>query len=69
MKKVKWILPTMLVMALAVLVLGVTSCTKSEHEHSGGSAAARYTCPMHPEVVQDKAGKCPKCGMELVEKH
>ncbi len=27
-----------------------------------------YTCPMHPEVVMDKPGKCPKCGMTLVEK-
>lgn len=26
----------------------------------------KYTCPMHPEVVQDKPGKCPKCGMDLV---
>ena len=25
-----------------------------------------YTCPMHPEVVQDKPGNCPKCGMNLV---
>lgn len=24
-----------------------------------------YTCPMHPEVVQTKPGKCPKCGMSL----
>jgi hypothetical protein len=27
-----------------------------------------YTCPMHPEVVFDKAGTCPKCGMKLVVK-
>ena len=27
-----------------------------------------YTCPMHPEVQMDKPGKCPKCGMQLVEK-
>ena len=27
-----------------------------------------YTCTMHPEVVSDKAGKCPKCGMDLVQK-
>jgi len=25
-----------------------------------------YTCPMHPEVVQDTPGNCPKCGMTLV---
>ena len=27
-----------------------------------------YTCPMHPDVALDKAGKCPKCGSEMVEK-
>jgi CopA family copper-resistance protein len=27
-----------------------------------------YTCVMHPEVQQDKPGKCPKCGMTLVKK-
>ncbi len=25
-----------------------------------------YTCPMHPEVVSDKPGNCPKCGMVLM---
>jgi len=25
-----------------------------------------YSCPMHPDVIMDKAGKCPKCGMDLV---
>ena len=24
-----------------------------------------YTCPMHPEIVQDRPGNCPKCGMSL----
>lgn len=24
-----------------------------------------YTCPMHPEILQDKPGDCPKCGMRL----
>jgi Cu+-exporting ATPase len=31
------------------------------HTIEGGG----YTCPMHPEVVQDKPGSCPKCGMAL----
>ena len=25
----------------------------------------KYTCPMHPQIVQDKAGNCPLCGMPL----
>ncbi len=25
----------------------------------------RYTCPMHPEIVQLGPGSCPKCGMAL----
>src|SRR5208283_5839245 len=25
----------------------------------------RYTCPMHPEIVQIGPGACPKCGMAL----
>ena len=24
-----------------------------------------YTCPMHPEIVQDEPGSCPICGMAL----
>ena len=32
-------------------------------ETHGGLTA--YTCPMHPEVVQDHPGACPKCGMAL----
>jgi len=32
------------------------------------AAKAVYTCTMHPEVISDKPGKCPKCGMDLVKK-
>ena len=28
-------------------------------------AGATYTCPMHPEIVQDGPGDCPECGMAL----
>ena len=29
------------------------------------AAGARYTCPMHPEIVRDAPGNCPICGMAL----
>jgi Cu+-exporting ATPase len=32
---------------------------------AGGAGNGGYTCPMHPEVFQDKPGACPKCGMAL----
>ena len=24
-----------------------------------------YACPMHPNFISDKPGKCPKCGMDM----
>src|SRR6266446_3423345 len=36
---------------------------EQEQEHE---KKQKYTCPMHPEVVTDYPGKCPKCGMTLV---
>jgi hypothetical protein len=32
------------------------------------SASQKYTCPMHPEVIADGPGRCPKCGMNLEPK-
>jgi len=28
-------------------------------------AVKEYSCPMHPEIVSEKPGKCSKCGMDL----
>jgi hypothetical protein len=46
-----------------------------QHDHGSAAtqpattrAVAIYTCTMHPEVVSDKPGNCPKCGMKLVLK-
>lgn len=44
----------------------------SSMSHQGddrkSSKKTQYTCSMHPEIISDKPGKCPKCGMELVPK-
>ena len=66
--KTKWILASLTALALGVAAFGITGCAKSGHEHSEGHAH-QYTCKMHPEVVKDAPGDCPKCGMKLVEKH
>lgn len=29
------------------------------------AAAGQFSCPMHPEVLQREAGRCPICGMQL----
>jgi heavy metal translocating P-type ATPase len=29
------------------------------------SKTKEYTCPMHPEIIQNQPGSCPICGMEL----
>jgi len=42
------------------------------HQHPGKESTATmtsegtlFTCPMHPEVLTDRPGDCPKCGMPL----
>jgi Cu(I)/Ag(I) efflux system membrane fusion protein len=34
--------------------------------HAEEAAAVKYTCPMHPQIISDRPGKCPICGMDLV---
>ena len=38
---------------------------KQEHEHDQ-QKKQKYTCLMHPEIITDQPGNCPKCGMKLV---
>lgn len=33
--------------------------------NSPATASGQWTCPMHPEVISDAPGDCPKCGMPL----
>ncbi len=56
------------VTAGATFSYGQTSKEKMPDSKSDTAAKYIYTCTMHPEVITDKPGKCPKCGMTLVKK-
>jgi hypothetical protein len=61
------------IVCLTALTFTFAACHSQEKksantEQNSATANITYTCPMHPEVTSDKPGKCPKCGMDLVEK-
>ncbi len=41
---------------------------KTEEQQAPADTSREYTCPMHPEVVQQGPGSCPICGMALEPK-
>ena len=65
---------------IALLVTGFVACNNSETKNESSTTQTdtsampqkmvsdkMYTCTMHNEVMADKPGKCPKCGMTLVK--
>ena len=57
------------VLALAALAASIASLIMTGCGHDHNSTAQReetlYTCGMHPQVIQNKPGLCPICGMRL----
>jgi hypothetical protein len=51
------------ILAIAGTAAFVSGC---KHTDEHGTHVHRYTCKIHPEVVQNAPGNCPKCGMKLV---
>jgi len=66
MKKLYWIRIALLTLVLGSAVPVMTGC-KTSGLAAHGRQTVKYTCPMHPEIVQDTPGNCPLCGMPLVE--
>jgi PBP1b-binding outer membrane lipoprotein LpoB len=71
---------TIIIAFFSILAVVFTACSNGKNTENKTStatttdtstiktASVKYTCTMHPEVISDTPGKCPKCGMELVKK-
>ncbi len=59
-----------LALLLAIVVgMGFIACGNNGQEIETGAGHKRiYSCPMHPQIMRDKPGLCPICGMTLAEK-
>lgn len=73
LKKIPMNKKSMFVLATFLLSsVFISSCSErtadTKTTDSTETSKVVYTCPMHPEVISDKPGKCPKCGMDLVIK-
>jgi len=55
-----------LALLLTTLIIFTHNCSAQYAGAGGQNAGIKYTCVMHPDVIADKPGQCPKCGMELV---
>jgi Cu(I)/Ag(I) efflux system membrane fusion protein len=64
----------LLPIAFCFLLIALSACSHKKedphalHKTTTATNADVYTCPMHPEIIRDKPGKCPICGMALVKK-
>ena len=58
------------VIITSVLALSLTHTLIAQHTHhqheTEQEKMQKYTCTMHPEIVANHPGSCPKCGMKLV---
>jgi Cu(I)/Ag(I) efflux system membrane fusion protein len=60
----------LLLIACCLLPTVFIACKDVKNKQPVTQAATHetYTCPMHPQIIKDKPGSCPICGMDLVKK-
>lgn len=67
-KTVKIILSVVLVLIVLAGAYWVYT-TFIQKDNTISTTKEIYTCPMHPQIIQDRPGQCPICGMDLVKKN
>ena len=65
MKKIMKNIIKLNILILSILI--ISSCKKNENKESKSDNISYYTCSMHPQIKQDKPGKCSICHMELTQ--
>ncbi|MBK0382525.1 efflux RND transporter periplasmic adaptor subunit [Pedobacter sp. SD-b] len=65
MKKLKYLSLFLLLFCFGVLFISCSS--KGDKKTEKALVEAKYTCPMHPQIVEDHPGSCPICNMDLVK--
>ncbi|MEO5912167.1 MAG: efflux RND transporter periplasmic adaptor subunit [Pelobium sp.] len=60
MKSLKYIL-----LGFAIIFM-VSACDQAKENQESAKTALKYTCPMHPQIIEDQPGSCPICSMDLV---
>lgn len=58
------IVVSLILISLGYLVFTLPSCKDPEHNKT--TKAGKYTCKMHPQILNNGPGSCPICGMDLV---
>ena len=56
-----------LTVVVMIIFLIINSCGKKEVPLLQEVGMTHYTCPMHPQIIQEKPGVCPICSMVLVK--
>src|SRR5678809_36207 len=65
----KWPKVVLLIACCLLPVIFLTSCkNKKITAVDNAQKKELWTCSMHPEIIRDKPGTCPICGMDLIKK-
>src|SRR2546425_6725468 len=64
--RTKFTLSILAITCVTTAVMAQTMQSQNISASPSASPSQKYTCPMHPDVVMNHPGKCPKCGMTLV---